>query len=465
MIHDSNQDKSNWVQIQFRNIANSLREVARDRAARSGKFATNFLWLTVENIFRLGLGLVIGLAVARQLGPTQYGVLSYAIAAAALCTVIAALGLDGIVQRDLVKAGPEGWNDVLGTAFFLRMGAAILLYAAYAAIIVASTPDQETRTTCLVVGLGLVLNPAVILRTWFQAQVAAKHAVLAQLIGYSLGASARIYLLWREEATVYALAWISVGELALNAFLLALVFERARPGRAWRWRWSPGYARQWAGEAWTQLLSGLAIFVYMRIDQLMLEKMAGTRSVGIYSAAVKISELGYFIPVMLGATLLPSVVRTRESDWGKYVRRRQLYFDFSALVAVGFALPTVIFAPQIISLLFGHEFADATQILRIHAWSALFVFTGVARGQYLLTEGLLRFSFFATLAGAIINVALNFVLIPRLGGVGAAWATLIAYAISALASSFLYAPARSIGRQQWDSFHLVNAVLRLAARQ
>lgn len=465
MHHPSRRSKLSWIHVQLGIVVDSIRAIGRGRAAQSGKFATNFLWLTAENMFRLGLGLVVGLAVARELGPTQYGVLSYATAAAALCTIIAALGLDGIVQRDLVKAGPDGWNDVLGTAFLLRMSSALILYGAYAIIIVATTPDPETQTACLVIGLGLVLNPAVLLRTWFQAQVAAKHAVMTQLVGFSIGAGARIYLLWRREATVNALAWISVGELALSALLLAIAYGKVRPGRAWRWRWSPGYARQWAGEAWTQLLSGLAIFVYMRIDQLMLEKMAGTRSVGIYSAAVKVSELGYFVPVMLGATLLPSVVRTRESDLGKYVRRRQLYFDFSALIAVGFALPIAIFAPQVISLLFGQEYADASHILRIHAWSALFVFTGVARGQYLLTEGLLRFSFFATLAGAIINVALNFVLIPRLGGVGAAWATLVAYAISALASSFVYAPARAIGRQQWDSFHLINAVLRLAARQ
>ena len=144
------------------------------------------------------------------------------------------------------------------------MSSAFLLYAAYAVIIVETTPNPQTRNACLIVGLSMLLNPAVLFRAWFQAQVAAKYGVMAQLLGFSIGAGARIYLLWKKEATVFALAWILVCELALNAILVASVYGKFRQGQAWRWRWSGAYARQWASEAWTQLLSGLAIFVYIR---------------------------------------------------------------------------------------------------------------------------------------------------------------------------------------------------------
>ncbi len=451
--------------LRISNLLESIRQIRQERVNQSRKFASNFLWLAGENVFRLGVGLVVGLAIARQLGPIQYGILSYAMATAALCGIIAALGLDEIVQRDLVKAGPTGWNSVLGTAFILRLGSAFALYAAYAAVIVESTPTPETRTACLVIGLQLLVNPATLFRGWFQTQMAAKYAVLAQNIGFCIATVIRIYLVLRREATVYALSWIFVGELALSGILVAVVYGRVCPGSPWRWSWSGAHARRWAGEGWTQLLSGLAIFAYMRIDQIMLEKMAGARAVGIYSAAVKISEIGYFIPVMLGATLLPSVIRTRQSDQVKYIRRRQLYFDLSALIAVALAVPTSIMAPWIVPFLFGANFSDASHILALHAWSALFVFTGVARGQYLLTEGLLRFSFVATVSGAIVNVGLNIVLIPRWGGIGAAWATLIAYAISSTASSFVYAPTRLIALQQLRSFNLLGSISRLTDRK
>ncbi len=68
----------------------------------------------------------------------------------------------------------------------------------------------------------------------------------------------------------------------------------------------------------------------------------------------------------------------------------------------------------------------------------MFVFLGVARGQYLINEGLIKFSFFATAVGAIVNVALNFILIPQYGGVGAAIATVISQGASAYLSSFVY---------------------------
>ncbi len=219
------------------------------------------------------------------------------------------------MQRDLVKAGPEGWGKVLGTAFTLRMGSAFALYASYAVIIIATTPNPQTRTACLIVGLSLILNPSVLFRAWFQSQVAAKYAVLAQNAGFTLATAARIYLLYRKEATVYALAWIFVLELALGGVLVATVYgwvgQNGRGvgiGAVFTLVGGPAKLR-------SQLLSGLAIFAYMRIDQIMLEKMAGSRAVGIYSAAVKISEIGYFIPVMLGATLLPSLVPPGRATW------------------------------------------------------------------------------------------------------------------------------------------------------
>ena len=88
------------------------------------------------------------------------------------------------------------------------------------------------------------------------------------------------------------------------------------------------------------------------------------------------------------------------------------------------------------------EYAAAAPILVIHTWASIFVFMGVAGTQWLVMENLQIFSLEKTLLGALSNIGLNLILIPEYGAVGAAYATLISYAISSLISDLLRAKTR-----------------------
>ncbi len=85
-----------------------------------------------------------------------------------------------------------------------------------------------------------------------------------------------------------------------------------------------------------------------------------------------------------------------------------------------------VFAPQVISI-FGQEYTAASDILHVHVWAGIPVVVGIASGAYLLAENLTSVALYRTVFGAVVNVVLNFVLLPRMGAIGAAYATLIAY--------------------------------------
>jgi PST family polysaccharide transporter len=101
--------------------------------------------------------------------------------------------------------------------------------------------------------------------------------------------------------------------------------------------------------------------------------------------------------------------------------------------------------------IFGASFKTAGLILSIHLWSSLFVFLGVARGAWITTEGLMKFSMFSAVAGAAINILLNLILIPMYSGIGAAVATVISYAFSGYISSFFYYKTREVGAMMTKS--------------
>lgn len=424
------------------------------------RIVSNIGWLTVDRIVRLGLGVLVTVAIARHLGPEDFGKLNYGMAMFALIGVCASLGLDQVVQRDLVKSSADR-DRFLGTCMWLKTLAGVIGYLFLILIVRKTVPDQTTRVTCLVIGLALLVNGSFTFDNWFQSQTQAKYSVYAQNAAFIGVTVARIVLLFLG-AGLLAFAWCVSTEYIV-AIILTLILFRIVVGPIATWRFDLGIARKWLSESWPLLLSGVAIIVYTRIDQIMLAHLASERALGIYSAAVKVSEVGYFVPGILATSLFPSIVRTQELGTDAYNIRRQHYFDLSVVLAVAIALPTTILAGPIIHLLYGDKYTEAVPILCALVWATLFVFTGGARQQYLIAEGHMKFSFAATLVAAILNVVLNIFMIPRYQGFGAAIATLISYGLSAMFSSFFYKPTRLMGWEQLKSFELFGASRRLLA--
>jgi O-antigen/teichoic acid export membrane protein len=186
----------------------------------------------------------------------------------------------------------------------------------------------------------------------------------------------------------------------------------------------------------------------MKIDEVMLRLLAGPAAVGIYAAATRLTEIWYFVPVALASSLLPALLRAQAAGGAAYRGRMQQYYDVSAGAAYALSVPMALAAPWIVRAAYGEAFAAAGPIVAVHIWSSVFVFVGVARGQWLVNERLQIFYLVATLAGAAVNIALNFVLIPRWAGLGAAVATVVSQALAAWLSSFCLAATREAGRMQ-----------------
>ena len=184
------------------------------------------------------------------------------------------------------------------------------------------------------------------------------------------------------------------------------------------------------------MLAGLAVTLYMRIDVVMLQEIVGDREVGIYAAATRISEIWYFLPGIIVASVSPAIIKAHSADSGKYISKlKQLYFVMTWM-AIGIALPLSFLSGAMVSLLFGNDFAEAAPVLAIHLWASVAVFLGVASSQYLLVENLQKISFYRTLIGLVVNVILNLMLIPDMGAKGAAIATVISYFVATFSIVF-----------------------------
>jgi O-antigen/teichoic acid export membrane protein len=213
--------------------------------------------------------------------------------------------------------------------------------------------------------------------------------------------------------------------------------------------------------SWPLILSGAFSAVNLKIDQLMLGNMAGTAAVGTYAAAARLSEVWYFVPTAVAASVFPSLLIAKRESTSAYEHQQQVLYDLMIWLSLPIAIGMTVLSGPIVAVLYGPSYADSSAILAIHIWAGPFVFMAAILSKWLIAENLLKFSFIRHGIGAIINVGLNLLLIPPLGGIGAAVATLVSYAAASYVACFAYRPTWPAARRM--STALI-APLRAVAR-
>lgn len=385
-------------------------------------------WLLADKIAKYVLGLVIGIWMARSLGPAQFGQFNYAIAYVAIFSSIATLGLDGIVVRDLVRS-PDTKNLILGSAFILKaIGSVLAIFLCIISIFFVAPDHPQTRILVSIIALGLIFQTLDVADFWFQSRVASKYTVIARMPSLLIFFGVRIFLIV-GGASLTAFAWAQTLELALGAAGLAFAYRYLGNSIT---KWRPVFTHSMAliKESWPLILAGLSVMLYMKIDIVMLGKISGDKETGLYSAASRLSEGFYFVPMIITSSLAPALLRARASGHIHYAQTMLKLYVLMARLSLAIAIPLAIASPFLIEALFGNEYIESAAILRVHIWTATAVFLGVASSLYLTNEGLQKLSLYRTLIGLAVNIFLNFLLIPVYGAMGAAIATLISYFIA-----------------------------------
>ncbi len=437
--------KKIWIRF----LPTSLRK-RLESSQSAQKIISNTTWLFTDKLFKMGVGLFVSVWVARYLGPEQFGTLNYVIALVSLFSVLSTLGLDQIVVRDLVKY-PEQQNEVLGTTFILKLlGGSFALIVLVIVSSILKPEDNLMRLLVAIAGISMVVKSFLTIDLWFKSQVTSKYSVVSQYVSFTIASVSKVFLILKHSSLI---AFVIVNLLRDILSMIGMIFFFKKTGKTLnQWRLSFPIAIRLINESWPLILSGLAVVVNMKIDQIMLGEMIDHKAVGTYSAAVRLSEVGYFIPMAIASSVFPAIVKSKQLDEKIYKSRIQNFYNLNATIAYGVSIPIFFLAPFIIHTLYGNAYAGAETIFAIHIWACLFVFIGTARAQYLITEGLVKFSFLCNIVGAFVNLGLNFILIPHYEGVGAAVATVVSYTISAYLTSFFHPRLFGIGLMQSKAF-------------
>lgn len=416
-------------------------------------------WLFFDKIFRMGMGMFLGVWIARYLGPDSYGKLNYVIAYIALIGSFTNLGLDGVVVRELIKEKAHK-EEILSTSFLLQLIAGMIAFAVAILLIPLLRPDElDLFWVVFLVGLTLIFRAVGVVRYWYEAQVLSKYFVWLDNGLFFVFSGVRILLILNGLG-IFPFIWTALIESSISLFGYYLLYKYHNGSLSVlhaNWR----RARTLLRDSWMLLLSGLAVIVYMRIDQIMIGQMMGDEAVGIYTAAVKISEVWYFIPMAVASSIFPAILKAKEFSQELYLERLGLLHSFMFLLALMIAIPMTFLSDPIIRLFFGEKFSEAGAVLAIHIWAGIFVFLGVASSRYYLTENLPKGELYKSISGCLTNIILNYFLIPLYGIKGAAIATVISQFVASTLFNLLFKRTREIFFIQLESVFFWKMLSRL----
>lgn len=400
------------------------------------KYFKNTSWLLFEKVLRLIATLFIGIWVVRYLGPERFGFFSYAQSFVALFAYIATFGLDGIVVRELVKDESRK-DELIGTAFWLKVMGAFIVLILLAAAVKLTSNSSSTNTLILIIGGATIFQSFNVIDFYFQSKVMSKYVVYANIISLSLSSVAKIVLIL-FDAPLVAFAWVIFFDSVILSLGLIFFYINGNAKLSIKnLQFRPRTAALLLKDSWPLILSGITVSIYMKIDQVMIKEMLGAEAVGQYAAAVRLSEVWYFIPIIIASSLFPAIVNAKKISNDLYNERLQKLYDLQFTIALLLGLPIIFFSAPIIDILYGQEFKQAAHILPIHICCSFMIFMGVVRGKWMLSENLQRYDLLIHIIGVVANILFNYIFISSMGVTGAAYGTLLSYIFSLVFSSLI----------------------------
>ena len=386
------------------------------------RYLKNTSWLTMGQFFSLAMSFVVGILIMRYLGPGNYGTLSYSLSFAGLFSVIAGIGIDGILQRELIK-NPENENALLGTSCIIKFFTGLLAWLIATVAIYVTSNDFTHIIIVSLFSLTFIIQSFNVIDSLFRSEVKARYGVIAQMVATLISALFKVAVVFFHLGFL----WIVVAYVAdVLIFNLALVvFLGFKNKKVQNWKFDGRLAINMTRDSWPLALSATSALILMKIDQVMIGQMMNSVQVGIYAAAARLTEIWYFIPTVIGVSLFPAIVNAKKISAVIYFERLKKMYLVIFLLAIGVAIFMTAFSGLIIKILLGNDYIGSGKILGVYIWSNVGMFCMYVLNYQLIAEHKSKLLFLINLIAAVLNVLLNLWLIPALGVIGAAYATLI----------------------------------------
>jgi len=406
------------------------------------KVVKNAKWIIICKVIQSLLQLVIGMLCARYLGPANYGIINYASSIVAFVLPIMQLGLQSTLVQEFTEK-PEHEGKIMGTALVMDLVSSVLCIMMVGAFVsVANYGEPQTIVVCLLFSISLIFRAFELLQCWFQYKLQSKFTSIVMLCAYLAVSLYRIFLLVTSK-NVFWFAVVNSVDYGIIGISLLVIYNKISNQKL---EFSFGLVKSLFSRSKYYILASMMVTLFQNIDHIMLKLISGDAENGFYTAAITSAAVVQFVYVAIIDSMRPVILACKKegnSDYDKNISRLYCVITYMGLgQAVGFT----IFANLIIKILFGAEYLPSVPVLQVLVWYVAFSYMGSVRNIWILAEGKQSMLWKINLAGAVMNVIVNAVLIPLCGAMGAAIASLCTQIFTNFILGFIVKPLRENNR-------------------
>ena len=401
----------------------------------------NAKWIIGCKVVQSVMQLVIGMICARYLGPDNYGLIRYAASIVAFGVPLMRLGLDATLVHELVE-NPEKEQSIMGTALMLNVASGLVCMGLVYGFVSAVHPgEQITILVCVIYSGSLLFSALEMVRYWFQYKLMSKYASLVMLGAYAVVSAYKIFLLASGKSVYWFAFAHSVEYGTVAAGLTAIYLSTGR-----RFELDFSMVGKMLRKSRHYILASMMVVVIQNTDHIMLTGMLGQWENGIYSAAITCTTAAQFVYYAVIDSFRPVLFARKGENRAAYERGISRLYCITVYLALGQGIVFTVFAKPLVLLLYGRDYVDAAGLMGILSAYFLFSTIGVVRNIWILAEGRNRWLWVINLSGAVMNVALNRVMIPAWGAWGAAAASMLTQFFANVVMGYLIRPMRGNNR-------------------
>lgn len=359
-----------------------------------------------DYIFSLTASLIVGIAVARYLGPEMYGIIAFATAVYTLLVIIVSLGIDDIIMKDMLQH-EERQGSIQGSALFVKSAAAFLVYGIIFIYFLINYSGEKLYSVLIITG-AVLFQPLSVFSCIFLINAQAKYTSIARMISYTLSSLLKIILIiFKAPVTYFAFAvFIDYAVLYLTVILMYKYKQYTVSG----WHIDISYIKYILKSAVPLFAAVLFYTFYQKVTVIIISGMYSDYASGIYSAAARLTEIWYLVPAVLMTAFYPAVVKAKQISEEEYNKRIKALFYVTTIPFILMAFFAALLSPFIIKILYGEKYIQSSIVLALTIWSVPFISFYVISSKCFILENKVKHLLLRSALSFILIIILNYVL-------------------------------------------------------
>ena len=415
-------------------------------------YLTNSSWLVFGKCFNMLISFLISIQVSKYLGPSDFGIMHYAISIALIFSIFSVLGLDNLLVRELV-GNPKKHNKLLLNAYILRIMGSLIGIIILIIYLTQANVSEEVFILTLICSISFIFNSTDVLKSHFESKIEARKIVIAESTAILISAGLKIYFITIKYSVIaFVYCWLL--EWLIISLMLIITFFYRKNIRIKKFTPDPDIIINLFNKSYPLLISAITIVIYQNIDKIMIKNIMGdlgNAQIGYYTIASIFLAFVIIIPQMLGKSIIPNLINEHDISNNSFSKKFQLFMDAMVWISIILSIILFSFSELFIKYLYDDSYLASIPLLKLISWKGIFIILASVSGYWIIIKNLQKLAVIRNIFGCLINILLNYLWIPKWGALGSAAATLISFGISSFLIHFFIPSFKPIFMIQCNS--------------